>query len=625
MKKAKFLIPVLACASFTHPAGISRSQVRKPLRQAPAFSGRAIAGKPVPINGFETGTYGWAHMDASPSKPGTIMVCGMRTIPSRNAAEGYIYLSADYGETWRQVFVDASTAWVSEESCAFGPDGQAYFLSSSSAMFHGLPHHNLGRSRLYGSSDDGSTWSVMSERPFVDYSSIAVERTPTASRPRVYVFGNDIDTTDPTSGPGLLTIDPEADNSDAVHSVLLEKREPLGQVFSAAPDGSVVLENGTAVAVFHTSRSSAVGPRPWTKTEMIRECVEFVRSHDNGQTLDSPVQVSTPEGFSQLSEPTLAADRSTGPHGGRLYVAWAQNSATHIIVMLATSDNAGISWRRRRVETLDDRPRLLGLGSYPGLTPPAVAVNNQGTVGLFWVDRSGRCPYFSESRNGGERFEAKVHVATCEAPPSDLNWYGHYLFAWPASEASEQGAERDEGRVGVRIEMRVQSLSPTSMVSDDRGDFHPMWLALRQGGSQLRTATMTPTDRLHTKPALPEGLVDISNSAALEFGSTQFDARSRTFSVDVMVVNRGADTLDGPLFLQPTRITSSLGRVAPIDRVVGPVASCKAAAISYRVNQERIATGARTIPVRVSVTLRRLRRTDSGDVDLSLRVCGRRE
>lgn len=577
----------------------------------------------VPVSSFETGTYWWAHMDASRSRPGTIMVCGTRTIPSRNATEGYVDLSTDYGRTWREVLVDGSTTWVSEESCAFGPGEEAYFLSSSSAMFYGLPHHNLGCSRLYVSRDAGTTWHVASKFPFVDYTSMAVAGIYGANPRRIYLFANYIDVSDPASGPGLLTIDSEGADSRAVYPALLKRNGNEGQVFSATPTASAVLEDGTAASAFRTSWSSESGPRPWAKRASVSERLEFVRSADGGQTLASPTPISASVGLSQLSEATMAVDRSTSPHKGRIYAAWAQNTRTNIIVMLAWSDDGGIHWRRRRIEYLPDPPRALGLGSNPGMTPPAVAVNNEGTVGLFWLEKEGRCPYFSESEDAGGSFTPKVQVALCQpSSRSDLAWYSHYLFAWPDTEASRRGLERDEKRIGVRIEMRVQSLTPTSMVADDRGNFHAMWLALRQGGSQLWTTAIAVADHPLTTEAAPGGREDVSSSVALEFTNTQFDQRTKALSVDLMVVNRSTRLLEGPLLLLPTRIESSLGPVTRPHGVRRAAAPCQATPDSYEIQQSRLAPGERTSPVRMRITLGRVRPTDSGEVTVSLRVCG---
>lgn len=549
------------------------------------------------------------------------MVCGTRTIPVRNAAEGYVYLSTDYGQTWREVLVDASTKWVSEHSCAFGLNQQAYFLSSRSAFYHGLPHHDQGRSRLYSSTDDGSTWRETTDWPFIDFSSTAVDLQEESTRRLVFIFANDLNTNDPESGPGLLTYAPG--DSGTLHSLLMAKESRYGKLFSAGPTASAVLDDGSAIAAFSISRSSQTGSRPWAKTSAIRQLIEAVRSDDKGLSLNQAVPISSASRFGQLSESTMAIDRSLSRYRGRIYVSWAQDSTRQIEIMLATSDDGGRSWHRRKIRSLPDRPRELGFGSSPGITPPSVAVNKDGIVGIFWVEKQGRCPYFAASLDGGYSFKAGSHVGACSRARShDLAWYGHYLFTWPESEANEQGVQRDESRVGVRLEMRVQSLTPTSMVADDHGDFHPMWLAVREGGSELRTSVVNVTSESGIAPKLPPGLTDISSQVALEFANNRFDAQRETFSVDVMVVNRGRVPLKGPLLLQVLQTKSTLGTLRLGENPKDDAESCQWTQHSRLIVQHVLAPEHWSVPVRLSAELHHVRRTDAGDINVFVRVCG---
>jgi hypothetical protein len=579
-----------------------------------------ISRSPLPISDPGSGTYWWAHMDSSPDKPGTIMVCGTRSLPARNAAEGFVYLSSDYGKTWREVLTDASTKWVSEHSCAFGRNGRAYFLSSRSALFYGLPHHDQGQSRLYQSFDNGVSWTQGQEWPFVDYSSTAVDRRRSSSHNLVFVFANDTETNRPGSGPGLITY--SGDGPQPMRSVQIAQDSEFGRLFSACPSASAVLDDGTAIAVLRVSRSKQNGPRPWADVSATRHLIETLRSDDSGLSLMTPVPVSEPKPFGELSSATLAVDRSLGIHRGRIYVAWAEDSARHIEIMLATSDNAGRTWVRHKVRSMQDQPRELADGSSPGITSPSVAVNDMGVVGLFWVEHDGRCPCFATSVDGATTFQEPKPIAPCSVTRrGDLSWYSHYLFTWPESEANERGLERDESRVGLRLEMHVQSLTPSSMTTDDHGDFHPIWLAMREDGSQLWTSTVSVISGSSLRPELPPGLIDISSKVALEFTNNEFDARRRTFSVDVTVVNRAETPLRGPFLLQTEHVESTLGP-PPVSKTNSRAASCDWTSRSYLVRQELLPPGQWTIPARISARLENVRRTDKGEVEISLRVCG---
>jgi hypothetical protein len=618
MKTALMLIVMILIVLVVGPSAYGGSTSAR--RRSDAT--RIIVRAPVPISVPGSGTYWWAHMDSSPTRSGSIMVCGTRSLPSVNAAEGFVYLSPDYGRNWREVLTDSSTKWVSEHSCAFGKNGRAYFLSSRSAFFHGLPHHDQGQSRLYQSFDDGMSWNTWEDWPFIDYSSTAVDLRPSLSRDLVFVFANDIDTNKRGSGPGLITYSGDV-VLRATHTVPIAEDSEFGRVFSASPTASTVLDDGTAIAVLSVSRSKQGGTRPWANVSATRHLIEALRSNDGGSSLMMPIPVSEPKRFGQLSAATLAVDRSLGIHRGRVYAAWAENTATHIGIMLATSDDSGRTWVRHKVRSMADQPRELADGSSPGITTPSIAANRMGIVGLFWVENEGRCPYFAMSADGGSSFQRHKLIPGCSTLGlHDLSWYSRYLFTWPESEADELGQERDESRVGLRLEMHVQSLTPSSMTTDDHGDFHPMWLAMRSGGSQLWTSTITVVSGNLPAPVLPSGLIDISPKVALEFTNNEFDARHKTFSVDVKVVNRAETPLRGPFLLQTEHIKSTMGRPELSEDNSGAV-KCGWTPRSHLVEQDFLPAGQSTMPARISARLDDIRRTDKGEIDISLRVCGR--
>jgi hypothetical protein len=617
MRKAISIVVLIVTVCMV-ASGAHRESIRQGNRKVRTS---ILSRAPVPVSNPGSGTYWWAHMDSSPDKPGTIMVCGTRSIPSRNAAEGFVYLSSDYGNTWHEVLKDAATKWVSEHSCAFGRNGRAFFVSSRSALFHGLPHHDQGQSRLYQSLDNGMSWTAGDEWPFIDYSATAVDLRRSLSHDLVFIFANDTDTNNRGSGPGVITYSSEA--GLPTRSVQIARDSEVGTLFSASPSASVVLEDGTAIAVLSVSRSKQNGPRPWADTSATRHLIETVRSDDSGLSLKTPVAVSEPRRFGQISAATLGLDRSLGVHRGRVYVAWAEDSASHIRIMLAASDDEGRTWMRHKVRSMQDQPRELTDASSPGITSPSVAVNNMGVVGLFWIEEKGRCPYFAVSVDGGNSFQEPSAVAPCSMTDrTDLSWYKHNLFTWPESEANERGLERDESRVGLRLEMHVQSLAPSSMATDDHGDFHPMWLAMREGGSQLWTSTVSVVSQNSPRPELPRGLTDITSKVALEFTNNEFDAKRKTLSVDVMVVNRANIPLRGPFLLQTERIESTLGR-PELSAANSGTAGCDWTPASFLVEQEFLPAGQWTMPARISERLEKVRRTDNGEIDIYLRVCGR--
>ena len=125
-----------------------------------------------------------------------------------------------------------------------------------------------------------------------------------------------------------------------------------------------------------------------------------------------------------------------------------------------------------------------------------------------------------------------------------------------------------------------------------------------------------------TDPAPPAGLVDVSQSVALEFSKNDFNPRTNALSVEVIVVNRGPVTLAGPFLLRTTRIESTLGIVASTEKLDETANDCQFKPHSYVIRQRSLVPGGRSPPTRVSIRLRDIRKTDSGEIDVALRVCG---
>ena len=81
-------------------------------------------------------------------------------------AEMNAYLSTDYGLSWQHVLQDASTPWVSEISCAYGPDGHAYVVTGASKRTGITRGHPYGQRHLFHSSDGGANMARAYQRAF---------------------------------------------------------------------------------------------------------------------------------------------------------------------------------------------------------------------------------------------------------------------------------------------------------------------------------------------------------------------------------------------------------------------------------------------------------------------------
>ena len=224
---------------------------------------------------------------ADPQSNDNLIVCGYRANQRTGTGyEGYVYQSRDGGRTWREVLVDASSQWVSEESCAFGSANQAYFVAGASDTSRGEPLHEYGNMHLYHSADGGRTWRTVQVSPFMDWTSMAVDTGHGPHRNTLYIFADSV-----ASGTGGWLYDDR--------SAVLAVRHELptlsfsitngnfsvktgGKATARLPEGSVVLNDGSVLTVFSGDRD-AYNATSGKNTTIFS--VELGISRDGGKTL----------------------------------------------------------------------------------------------------------------------------------------------------------------------------------------------------------------------------------------------------------------------------------------------------------------------------------------------------
>src|SRR5260370_17738566 len=102
-------------------------------------------GPRVPISSPEGGWHNWIVIEADPNDEHNLIACGSKWSSQTNSLSGFLYASFDGGRSWQLKVNDASSPWVSEESCAFRPNGRAYFVADASKIVDGLTRHDLGQ------------------------------------------------------------------------------------------------------------------------------------------------------------------------------------------------------------------------------------------------------------------------------------------------------------------------------------------------------------------------------------------------------------------------------------------------------------------------------------------------
>lgn len=141
-----------------------------------------------------SGNYEFFRVAAAPDCAGYVMVCTLHTSPVTNEVTGELFSSLDGGATWNLRLKDGSSHEISEDACAFGEKGQAYFIAQPwSIKSPYVPHVSIDQNEmhLYRSSSHGDAWPAHLTSAFVDYARVVVDSRPGSPfRGRAYIAGN---------------------------------------------------------------------------------------------------------------------------------------------------------------------------------------------------------------------------------------------------------------------------------------------------------------------------------------------------------------------------------------------------------------------------------------------------
>ena len=160
--------------------------------------------------------------------------------------------------------------------------------------------------------------------------------------------------------------------------------------------------------------------------------MERRRSTDGGVTFGPDVFPTTVNGisadpvFRRNSFPTMDVDRSGGPHGDNVYVAWADDRLGDPDILLVRSTDGGDTWSDP-IRVNDDP---VGTGADQWF--PWLAVDPKGRVVVTFFDRRGFAgdrPYQiwgAISRDGGESFDSNFLISDTDSDGSLNGFIGDY-------------------------------------------------------------------------------------------------------------------------------------------------------------------------------------------------------
>jgi hypothetical protein len=315
------------------------------------------------------GLHPWYEVKADPQNPKNVIICGSKWNARLNSLLGFVYASSDAGATWQAVLEDRNSRWVSEHSCAFGPNHKAYFISEASKVIDGKTHHKLGTTRLYVSTDGGQHWAEEIKTGWADHSASAVS-FPAG---RLYTFFNSTNTVEPGrawgSNVGLLVFSADGKKvTGPFFNSKLQDRDYHG----IYPFYAITLNSGTVVCLYHGI----------TRTGMEQDLAIMRADQSPEPSLESTVIART-----KIDKECPAFDHGSltyDSESNRLFLVYGDGCRKRRIV-LTSSEDEGRTWTKSKVLT---DPQSSGR-TFVG---PSLVVGSGGALGLLWEEEwfSGR-------------------------------------------------------------------------------------------------------------------------------------------------------------------------------------------------------------------------------------------
>lgn len=396
------------------------------------------------------------HFAVNPKDPKNLLAAAMVIAkPDMSSRDCATFSSLDGGRTWKRTDMglrNAADVWL-----AFLPDGTAVLGLLGEA-------NGADQLLLYRSSDGGQTWS---NKPTLlgrghDHPTLVVDSLGKQFAGSLYAI----------AGRGAKN--KEGKSRDAVFVArsadggvsFPNPAHVIASNLSYESHNPAILSDGTLLVPFADHRR--VGDR----RRLERQRDWLVTSTDGGQTFSEPLFISetcsATGGWS-----SLAVNSAEGAWRNRIYHLCASHQFAGI--QMRFSADRGEQWSDPlRV----DRPGRIE----PYTRTPAIAVNQNGIVGIAWYDGRNdpsagkgifRCQeiYFTASLDGGESFLPEVKISTARSCP----------------------ANSPDVQTTLRFPAGGEYMG---MTTTPDGAFHLLWADNRTGVYQLRMATV----KLNAKP-----------------------------------------------------------------------------------------------------------------------------
>jgi hypothetical protein len=513
------------------------------------------------------GFYNWYEAAADPRDPNNLIVCGSKGVAKENARYGFVFATSDGGRTWRTVLEDRNSAWVSEQSCAFGASGRVYFVSEASKMIDGAPHHEQGTTRIFVSDDTGRSWKEAAKTKWADYSFSVVDTDSGENQNRLYVFFNDVRPR--TAEPGHSATDSDAETSRAGFMTFQDgDQEIKGPIESSNmgllgnqgsfPPTAFLLRDGSLLSLY-------IGEKGF---------LGAVRTSRNRTELSDPVLIARRR-FLRAEEPCLDEAAAYDRRLDRIYIAYNASRGMQCRFFLTTSVDGGKTWSKEQEVSA---PTTMSHRFYS----PAMAVNPRGILGLMWRDTPvSDCWYFAVSPDHGKAFTHPQPLSQCSnrrdmlltESSASLIMQG---FVWANSDPVNGKPSEGHAVPGVHVvdSRNVAERNDGSLTVTSDGVFHPVWIENGSGEGQMRTAAVSiaGTRREQLSPLRVDASEtrDISQRVVVLYGGEQhYDISTGTLTETITLKNESTESIRSPVLIKAVSLNSEIGNIKIMNSTNG--------------------------------------------------------
>ena len=368
----------------------------------------------------------------------------------------------------------------------------------------------------------------------MDWTALTVDTTKSQYRGQVYLFGHDIaDAPGRWKGPAkpLLVSNDQGTSFDG--PAFSGKWPSSGGGY---PLAARVLRSGQVVALYRRQTPGAY---------------VLTQSSDGGAThreLPAVPKDSLVQQIAALSA-SFDVDQSRNQYDGRFYLAYPARRAKQAVVILARSEDGGLSWRNSVAVTVsaDTTNQALGYVS--------LAVNTKGIVGLSWSDARSKTQYFSYSADRGDRFANPIRLsawpakALASSSPTALHLQSYLqtmgTYEPEVPDSSMKGASA-VGK-GLSIRLITADLGFVQMSSDPTGTFHPLWAERDEAGQiSVHTRSVQVVSAAKSRRSRPaEQFMDVTQRVLIDVVSQEFDAARGEYRIGFTVTNLSDSTFGG--------------------------------------------------------------------------------